>query len=151
MQVGAALTHNFSSLVAIRFLTGFLGAPTLFTAGASLQDVFNPMYLPIVFSFWAYAAFMGPSLGPLVAGFASDAHDWRWTMWELLWIIGFAEIILVALMPETSHPTILLRRAKRLRKLTGNEKIRSLGELEQSNLTASEIMVKAFLRPAQVR
>lgn len=150
LQIAAALTHNFSGLVAVRFFTGFLGSPVLATAGASLQDVYNPMYLPIVFSLWALSAFMGPSLGPLISGFAVSAHDWRWSMWELLWIVGFAEILLLTLMPETSHPTILLRRAKRLRKLTGNNKIRSMGELEQERLKVSEVMLNAFVRPTQV-
>jgi DHA1 family multidrug resistance protein-like MFS transporter len=150
IQVAAPLTHNFSGLVAVRFFTGFLGSPVLATAGASLQDVYNPMYLPIVFSLWALSAFMGPSIGPLVAGVAAQAHDWRWTMWELLWLVGFAEILLILFMPETHGPTILLRRAQRLRKLTGNEKYRSMGELEMERLTLSEIMMNAFVRPTQI-
>jgi DHA1 family multidrug resistance protein-like MFS transporter len=149
IQVGAPLTHNYSGLVAIRF-TGFLGSPVLATAGASLQDVYNPMYLPIVFSLWALSAFMGPSLGPLISGFAVQAHNWRWSMWELLWIVGFAEILLIFFMPETHAPTILLRRARRLRKLTGNPTLRSLGELEMDKLTVSEVAFNAFVRPTQI-
>ena len=44
---------------------------------------------------------------------------------------GFSSIFLFFFMPETYTPTILLRRAKRLRKLTGNHELKSLNEIQQ--------------------
>lgn len=42
----------------------------------------------------------GPTLGPIVAGFAVVANGWRWAFWEMLWITGFALIVLSFTMPE---------------------------------------------------
>jgi MFS family permease len=44
----------------------------------------------------------GPTLGPIVAGFAVVANGWRWAFWEMLWITGFALVILSFSMPEVS-------------------------------------------------
>ena len=48
----------------------------------------------------------GPTLGPIVAGFAVVANGWRWAFWEMLWITGFALALLSFSMPEVS---LLLR------------------------------------------
>ena len=42
----------------------------------------------------------GPTLGPIVAGFAVVANGWRWAFWEMLWITGFALALLSFTMPE---------------------------------------------------
>jgi len=44
----------------------------------------------------------GPTLGPIVAGFAVVANGWRWAFWEMLWITGFALVVLSFSMPEVS-------------------------------------------------
>ena len=44
----------------------------------------------------------GPTLGPIVAGFAVVANGWRWAFWEMLWITGFALALLSFSMPEVS-------------------------------------------------
>jgi DHA1 family multidrug resistance protein-like MFS transporter len=44
----------------------------------------------------------GPTLGPIVAGFAVVANGWRWAFWEMLWITGFALLVLSFTMPEVS-------------------------------------------------
>jgi MFS family permease len=50
----------------------------------------------------------GPTLGPIVAGFAVVANGWRWAFWEMLWITGFALIVLGITMPEVCLFPILL-------------------------------------------
>ncbi|GAB00059.1 uncharacterized protein L969DRAFT_105954 [Mixia osmundae IAM 14324] len=150
LQVGATQVNNFNGLIAIRFFTGFLGAPTLATGGASLTDVFAPQFLPLAFSVWALAAFGGPSIGPAVAGFAAARNGWHWTMYELLWLVGFALVFVVFGLPETSHGNILLRRAERLRKLTGNDKLRSAAEIEKEAMTVRDTLIEAIVRPTEI-
>jgi MFS transporter, DHA1 family, multidrug resistance protein len=53
-------------------------------------------------------------------------------------------------VPETSTPNILLRRAERLRKLTGNSKIRAQSEIDQAELTASGILFDALIKPIEI-
>ncbi|KAE8445556.1 hypothetical protein EG329_013320 [Mollisiaceae sp. DMI_Dod_QoI] len=53
-------------------------------------------------------------------------------------------------MPETSASNILLNRARRLRKLTGNSKFQSQSEIDQRHLSASNILFSALIRPMEI-
>lgn len=63
-----------------------------------------------------------------------------------------APILVVYLIafPETSTPTILRRRAQRLRKLTGRTDLRSQSEIQQANMTLSSIFVDAVIKPLEI-
>lgn len=76
--------------------------------------------------------------------------DWRWPIFELLWLGSFTFIILIFLLPETNGETILYKRAHRLRRLTGNDNLRSESEIRQSKMESSEILFEALLRPFQL-
>jgi DHA1 family multidrug resistance protein-like MFS transporter len=125
LLVPTALIQNIGGLMVLRFLAGFFGSPCLATGGASLGDMFSLVKLPYVLAVWAFAATCGPALGPLLSGFSVAAMDWRWSLWELLWLAGPVWILLFLFLPETSPSTILLQRAERLRKISGNQAIRS--------------------------
>lgn len=70
-------------------------------------------------------------------------------MWEVL-IASGPVFALLLFWPETSAATILSRRAARLRKITGNEGIRSPAETAQQGLTLKEIVAEALLIPARI-
>lgn len=53
-------------------------------------------------------------------------------------------------MPETSSANILLRRARRLRARTGNEKLLSQSEIDQGNQTFSETAYQALAVPFMI-
>lgn len=49
--------------------------------------------------------------------------------------------------PQTSEKTILLRRAERLRTLTGNKRLHSQSELEAKQMSGGEIIRMTLIRP----
>lgn len=53
-------------------------------------------------------------------------------------------------LPETSASNILLRRAARLRKISGNEKIRSQTEIDRKGLKPSAIAYDAIIKPVEI-
>lgn len=63
----------------------------------------------------------GPVIGPVVGGFVFQYLGWRWTNWVVV-IVAAVAWLLVALVPETYAPQILRKKAKKLRKDTGDEK-----------------------------
>lgn len=77
----------------------------------------------------AIGAVSAPTLAPVVGSFAAEAKNWRWPFLELLWLSGATFIVLFFLLPETLESTILVRRAERLRKLTGNELLKAPAEV----------------------
>lgn len=50
-------------------------------------------------------------------------------------------------IPQTSANSILLRRAARLRKLTGNQNLKSQSEIDSSKMTGSQIVKMTLVRP----
>ena len=145
-----AVVNNFAGLLVLRFLQGFFGSPALANAGATFSDMYSMLYVPYTLSWWVFAAWGGPAVGPLIAGFAVSAENWRWSLWEIVWMAAPMFVALLILVPETSTPNILLRRAQRLRKLTGDSRLQAQSEIDQRHLTASGILVDALIKPIEI-
>ncbi|KAJ6590503.1 major facilitator superfamily domain-containing protein [Mycena vulgaris] len=146
-QIPIVTATNMSTVLAMRFLTGLVGSPALATGGASMADIFPQQQFAYVLGIWALGAVAGPITGPVIGGFAAQAKGWRWPMMELLWITSFAVVFLSLFLPETYEPTILLRRAQRLRKLTGNPELRTATERNEESQSAREIVYESLVRP----
>ncbi|RVX75323.1 hypothetical protein B0A52_00676 [Exophiala mesophila] len=148
--VPTALANSYGSLIALRFLTGFVGSPALATGGATMSDMYGLLKLPYAMTAWVGAAFSGPALGPLLSGFSVVVKGWRWALWEVLWMSAPVFVVMFLLMPETNADNILYRRAQRLRKLTGNDKLRSQGEINQRNTTVSKMIIEQLWLPTEI-
>ncbi|WWC72328.1 uncharacterized protein I206_106290 [Kwoniella pini CBS 10737] len=147
LQVPTALVTNFAGFAVLRFLAGFWGSPPLATGGATIQDVFAAHTTPYAMGLWGLSAGAAPALAPIIAGFAVEYKGWRWSFWEMLWLSGFTLALAIFFLPETSAGTILLRRAKRLRKLTGNDQLKSISEISSEQMTGAEVVKMTLVRP----
>ncbi|EXJ94135.1 hypothetical protein A1O1_02528 [Capronia coronata CBS 617.96] len=147
LQVPTALATNFGMLLAFRFLTGFVGSPSLATGGASIGDMYSPAKRTYGLAVWGIGAVCGPVLGPLIGGFAAESEGWTWTIWELMWLSGFTLVLLTFLLPETSSANILYRRTMRLRRLTGNQKLVCEPQLLGEQMTGRDIVMMVLVRP----
>lgn len=150
ISIPLPLVHNFGGLLVLRFLQGFFGSPCLATGGATMQDIYSLLYLPFALSAWVTAAYCGPALGPLISGFAVSAMGWRWSLWEILWGAGPVFGLMFLLLPETSTPTLLHQRARRLRKLIGSNHLKSQSEIVQAQLKPSAIIIDAIIKPIEI-
>jgi DHA1 family multidrug resistance protein-like MFS transporter len=150
LSLPTAMVDNFAGLLVLRFLQGFFGSPCLAIGAATMQDIYSLLYLPYALVAWVSAAYCGPALGPLLSGFAVTAKGWRWSLWEILWMAGPIFLLMFLLLPETSTPNILLRRAARLRKLTGDLRLESQSEIDQKKLSPSAIVVDAIVKPIEI-
>ncbi|PRP85221.1 hypothetical protein PROFUN_06991 [Planoprotostelium fungivorum] len=147
IQVPTALIQSLGGLLALRFAAGFIGSPSLATGGASLNDIYTPKKRAYSLGVWGAAAACGPVMGPVVGGFAAEANGWRWTIYELLWLSGGALIFLLFCMPETNSMTILTRKARRIRKLTGDDRWKSAGDIETEKMTPVQIVQMTLVFP----
>ncbi|KAJ3822338.1 major facilitator superfamily domain-containing protein [Lentinula raphanica] len=146
-QIPIFTATNIQTILAFRFITGFFGSPALATGGASMGDIYLARQLAYVVGIWAIGAVCGPVFGPVIGGFAAQANGWRWPQYELIWLSAFSFIVLMLLLPETYEPTILLKRAQRLRKLTGNQQLMSQIEKDTEGETVAQVLQEALLRP----
>ncbi|KAK5938229.1 hypothetical protein PMZ80_009199 [Knufia obscura] len=150
LAVPTALVDNFAGLLVLRFITGFMSSPALATGGATMQDMYSLLKLPYALTVWVAAAFSAPALGPLLSGFAVMNKNWRWSLWEILWMAGPMWLVMFFFMPETSAGTILLRRAQRLRKLTGDANLKSQSEIDQGTKSFAAVAAEAIWMPIEI-
>ncbi|KAI5959314.1 FLR1 [Candida pseudojiufengensis] len=157
MQIPTALSQNIAGLCILRFIAGFFASPCLSTGGASVSDFISLPYIVIGLATWSLGAVCGPSLGPLIGavlvvrGGHNGYESWRWTFWFMA-LLSSCFIILAFTLPETYSKKLLRNKAIRLRRLTGNNMIRSEGELElkEANHTLRQLLTKLFWRPFKI-
>ncbi|KAL5359761.1 major facilitator superfamily domain-containing protein [Aspergillus floccosus] len=149
-QFAVIYARNFGMLLAFRFLTGFIGSPALATGAASMGDIWTPRVRDYMIAIWGCFAISAPVLGPLVGGFAAPAKGWTWTIWQLLWVSGFALVLLFFFLPETFAPNILYRRARRVRQVTGNRNYMCEAEIELRAVRPKDVLFEALVRPFEL-
>lgn len=150
LQIPTALVNNIAGLCILRFLGGFFASPCLATGGASVADVVKFWNLPVGLAAWSLGAVCGPSFGPFFGSILTVKASWRWTFWFMCIISGFSFVMLCFTLPETFGKTLLYRKAKRLRAITGNYRITSEGEIENSKMTSHELIIDTLWRPLEI-
>lgn len=145
--IPCALAQNIGTLLVCRFIDGIAFSAPMTLIGGSLGDMWKSSERGVAMSVFSAAPFIGPAVGPLVGGFIGDNLGWRWLYWILLIFTGVVYAITL-LVPETHHATILYRRAKKLRKTTGDNTFLTDKELHPVPM-ATTVKVTLF-RPTQL-
>nr|OQO24764.1 hypothetical protein B0A51_07789 [Rachicladosporium sp. CCFEE 5018] len=120
--IPCALSKNIGTLLVCRFIDGIAFSAPMTLVGGTLADLWRSEERGVPMAAFSAAPFIGPAIGPLVGGFLSDALGWRWLYWIQLILSGAIYILMTFTVPETYAPTILSKRAKKLRKDTGDSK-----------------------------
>ncbi|KAH9908874.1 major facilitator superfamily domain-containing protein [Xylariomycetidae sp. FL2044] len=141
-----AFAPNFGSLLVGRFLTGtFVSAP-LSNAPGTLADLWGPVERGNAMAIFSCMVWVGPAMGPIVAGFLELTENWRWSFYVLLWL-GAGTTIFMFTIPETFGPIILAQRAQRIRaaQIPGYEEVKA--PVEDSDRSLMQIYKIALTRP----
>ncbi|KAI0630260.1 MFS general substrate transporter [Trametes polyzona] len=129
-----AFPPHIAVYLVFRFITGLCGSAFLSVAGDSVSDLFDNHHVATPMAVYTVSPFIGPVIGPLMAGFVVQNTDWRWC-YRVLLIWQFVQnVLLVLCVPETYVPVILKRKAQKLRKSTGNEKYYAPLERQEHSL-----------------
>jgi len=118
--IPCAVATNIETLLICRAIDGIAFSAPMTLVGGTLADLWRTEERGVPMAAFSAAPFIGPAIGPLVGGFLSDALGWRWLYWIQLIAAAFVYILITFTVPETYAPTILAKRAKKLRKTTGN-------------------------------
>ncbi|TRM61103.1 major facilitator superfamily domain-containing protein [Schizophyllum amplum] len=122
-QVGCALSPNTGSIIVFRLLGGFFASAPLTNSGALISDLWNAKIRGKALAMFTLAPFAGPALGPTVAGYMNVAGvSWRWLFWVLTIFAGSCWFLILFTIPETYAPLLLVEKAKRIRKSTGDDR-----------------------------
>ncbi|TCD70550.1 hypothetical protein EIP91_002896 [Steccherinum ochraceum] len=111
-----AFPPDMATFLVFRWITGFCGAAFLSVAGGSIGDMFANHEVATPMAIFTVSPFVGPAVGPLVAGFITQNTNWRW-VYRVFIIWNFIQFVcIVAFVRETYVPVLLKWKAARLRK-----------------------------------
>ncbi|THH30672.1 hypothetical protein EUX98_g3526 [Antrodiella citrinella] len=111
-----AFAPNMAVFLVFRWITGFCGAAFLSVAGGSIGDMFANHEVATPMALFTVSPFIGPAVGPLIAGFITQHTTWRW-LYRVFLIWNFLQVVcLILFVRETYAPVLLKWKAARLRK-----------------------------------
>ncbi|KAE9394341.1 MFS general substrate transporter [Gymnopus androsaceus JB14] len=103
--LGQIFAHNIQTLLVTRFFSGFFAVGPLTIGGGLLADIWPAEGRGPATSLFTASVFLGPVLGPLVAGFIAESTlKWNWTFWVMFIFAGASTILMIVLLPETYAP-----------------------------------------------
>ncbi|RMZ85436.1 hypothetical protein DV737_g873, partial [Chaetothyriales sp. CBS 132003] len=148
--IGTALSKNAASVFTTRFLSGVFGSAPVSNVSAALGDMWTKEYRGIAVSLYAVAVVGGPTLGPVIGSalLVDPSLGWRWTMYLTAIFIGFIVVLSFFCFPEVYGPTLLKRKAQRLRKETGDN--RYWHPQERIKVDLKSIVTKQLSRPLKM-
>jgi DHA1 family multidrug resistance protein-like MFS transporter len=113
--LGQALAPNIQTLLVTRFFSGFFACAPLTNSGGVIADIWDPVTRGLASSIFTTMVFLGPVMGPIVAGFiVQDIGNFRWVFWVMMMFAGTCSVITIAFLPETYAPKILAAKVRRL-------------------------------------
>lgn len=146
--IPGAVAKNITTLLVTRAIAGIAFSAPMTLVGGTLADLWRNEERGVPMAAFSAAPFIGPAIGPLAGGFLSDACGWRWLYWIQLILSGVVWILISFTVPETYTPKLLTKRAKELRKETGDDKFVTEEDLDMRPL--SQRLTLFLLRPFQL-
>lgn len=140
-----ATAKDIQTIMICRFFAGLIGAAPMAIVPAAFADMFDTNARGKSICLFALGVFVGPILGPVFGSYMVQYTTWRW----LEYVLGiFSAAVFVGVLlffKETHHPTILVNKARTMRKLTNNWGIHAAHESVE--LSIKEIAQKTITRP----
>ncbi|CAI7567202.1 unnamed protein product [Penicillium pancosmium] len=123
-NVACAVANSMGSLIVFRLLAGIMGSCPVTLGPGSVADMISAEGRAKAMSAYVIGIILGPSIGPICAGYIAPAKGWRWAFWLMAIIIGAIAIPVMFL--QESYPYVILKqKTEKLRKETGNRDLRS--------------------------
>ncbi|GAB7329671.1 hypothetical protein MBLNU13_g01408t1 [Cladosporium sp. NU13] len=146
--IPCAVAKNAATLVVCRLIDGIAFSAPMTLVGGTLADLWRAEERGVPMAAFSAAPFIGPAIGPLVGGFVSDNAGWRWLYWIQLILSTIIWVVMTFTVPETYAPTILGRRAKKMRADSGDDKFVTEQDLDLRPF--SERLRVFLVRPFQL-
>ncbi|EPE26017.1 MFS general substrate transporter [Glarea lozoyensis ATCC 20868] len=116
-----ALATSLAEVLVVRFFGALAGAAMISNSPGTVSDIVDDSHRALAFSIWSIGPMNGPVVGPVIGGFAAEYLGWRWTNWIVMILAGVAWMM-CAMIKETYAPSILKRKAAKMRKETGDDR-----------------------------
>lgn len=150
LQLPIALKNsNLATILTSRFLTGMFASAPVTNSGGVVADVWDAVHRHDAIALFTASVFLGPVIGPVVSSFIVESSlGYRWIFWVLMIASGATWVASLFLMPETYAPLLLSKKAKKLRKDTGDSKF--YASHEKSDYSIKALVRRTILRPFEM-
>ena len=142
--IGLALAQSISTIIGLRVLLGLFGCIGTILVGGTFDDMYEPQHRGQPMAAFSWIAILGTVGAPIYAGFINMTIGWRW----IEGVQGIANvpllIAIVVLFTETRGGVALHKRAKLVRKATGDERYVAADDIETPS-------VKVLLKNSSVK
>ncbi|KAH3679704.1 hypothetical protein WICMUC_000772 [Wickerhamomyces mucosus] len=143
---GCAFAKNLTQMLVFRFFAGVGGTSSLIIGAGVLADLFDNDERGKAMALYSIGPTFGPCISALIAGYIVQYASWRWCFWVLCMLNAVIAIYGSFFLEETYAPTLLKQKAKKLRKLTGNENLHTIYDIATGE-TIFDKFYTNFTRP----
>lgn len=144
-NLGCGFAKTKGQMLAFRFLSGLGGSAPLAIGGGLLSDVWSADQRGKAISIYSLAPLLGPAVGPIAGAFIAEKTTWRWVFWATTCVDAAIQVCGLFFLQETYPPTLLKRKANKLREETGNAALHT--EWESPDRTIGKVLRTALFRP----
>jgi MFS transporter, DHA1 family, multidrug resistance protein len=148
LQIPFALAPDVPVLLVARFLQGALGSAVLSVGTGMFAEVYEPVQRGVAVSASACSMNMASAIAPIACSGIVERHGWRWIGWTTMIMAAFIGLSGPFVLHETSPRIILLRKARRLRKSSGNEGLKT--KYADDKVDFAILLQKYLLRPLKI-
>lgn len=147
-----AFSNNIGAILFSRAIAGFFSSSFMSVAGGTFSDLFRKTDRTANFKrdqlkqlhkallLYSVSPFVGPGIGPIIAGAVDEYLDWRWAFYIMCMWSGVMTLLVAIFVPETYEPVLLRKKAERLRKTTGDDRYYAPIEKEQMSIFRSIVL-----------
>ncbi|KAJ6464893.1 MFS polyamine transporter [Mycena sanguinolenta] len=151
LHLGQALAQNIQTLLITRFLGGFFAVAPIVNAGGVIADIWDTERRGTASSLFSASVFLGPVMGPIVAGFIVESSlSWRWVFWIMMIFAGACTLVMIFTLPETYAPVILLNKVKAKRQADPEGTQHLFAPHEKQDWSVRGIITRTLFRPIQM-
>ncbi|PNP73514.1 hypothetical protein FNYG_13108 [Fusarium nygamai] len=147
--LACALAPNWPSMLVFRLMSGIVGSSPSTLGGGIIADIHSDLtQRGRALTYYYTASICAPLMAPTIAAYLAPI-SWRWAYWFSLIFAGVT-IIPLAFLPETFGPTILARRAKKIRRSAvkaGQGNVETYAAIELEAKGWRNLMSVVLIRP----
>lgn len=130
-----------------RLFSGLGGsAPAL--GGGLLADCWKAEERGRSLSLYYIAPLLGPAIGPIFGAYITQYLGWRWMFYITSILNALIQLIGLLWLQETYAPTLLARKARRLKLQTSNQYLYT--EYDHKDGSVLRLLATAFIRPCKL-
>lgn len=145
-NIACAVSQNLTQMIVFRFFAGVGGTSSIIIGAGVLGDLFDNDERGRAMAVYSLGPTMGPCISALISGYIVEYTSWRWCFWVLVMLNGAVAAVGFFALEETYAPTLLQKKAQKLRKATGNPNLHTIYEVATGETTFDKFYIN-FTRP----